>query len=207
MKKVLSTLVLGSALVASMVFVGTATAGPGKGGKGLKSACAADVQRLCADAGNKREKLQCLADNQDSLSEACIEKVSQVQARKQERRQKFEAACGADAQNFCGGIEPGKELKQCLRDNRDSLSSSCRELADRAGKNGKKGKKGKKMRKAIKQACSADFQNYCGELERGDKGARRACIQEHSASFSQTCQDTLAQARENRKGKRGDRNN
>jgi hypothetical protein len=42
----------------------------------------------------------------------------------------------------------------------------------------------------MREACSADMKTYCGDAQ--DRDARRQCMTEHKAQFSQGCQDAIA---------------
>ncbi len=42
------------------------------------------------------------------------------------RGQAMKAACGADVQKFCPSLQPGPDLKQCVRKNFASLSDGCK---------------------------------------------------------------------------------
>jgi hypothetical protein len=42
----------------------------------------------------------------------------------------------------------------------------------------------------MREACSADIKTYCGDAQ--DRDARRECMAEHKAQFSQGCQDAIA---------------
>ncbi|MEQ1710369.1 MAG: cysteine rich repeat-containing protein [Hyphomicrobium sp.] len=64
--------------------------------------------------------------------------VAPADAAKQEHagREKFRAACGADIEKLCAGIERAKgQIRACLESNKDKLGSTCNEmLAARAAK-------------------------------------------------------------------------
>ena len=51
-------------------------------------------------------------------------------------REKFRAACGADIEKLCAGVERAKgQVRACLETNKDKLGSTCNELlAARAAK-------------------------------------------------------------------------
>jgi cysteine rich repeat protein len=43
---------------------------------------------------------------------------------------------------------------------------------------------------AVRQACRAELQQHCAEVEPGD-GRLRACVEEHFSAFSETCKQAL----------------
>jgi len=92
-------------------------------GQSLRQACAADFQKYCAGtpaAGGQR--LKCLEDNKDKLSDACrsgLAAVSQAGATMRE-------ACGPDIQKLCPSADsPGARMR-CITDNKDKLSDACK---------------------------------------------------------------------------------
>ena len=46
------------------------------------------------------------------------------------RGQAMKAACGADVQKFCPNLQPGPDLKQCVRKNFASLSDGCKSFIE-----------------------------------------------------------------------------
>ena len=60
------------------VLLGQPTQGPGGPGKGPgkgQGPCMQDVQRLCPNASSRQERMQCMRDNKDNLSEACKARI------------------------------------------------------------------------------------------------------------------------------------
>ncbi len=109
---------------------------------------------------------------------------------------KMKEACRADVERLCADAKGKKEIFQCLRENRGSLSDACNEGLKKARKH-----KGK-HRKALKEACGQDFKTYCGGVEHGD-GRIKACIKENRTKFSESCTEFLKKARQ-RHGKHQD---
>jgi hypothetical protein len=61
------------ALVALPVLVafGSAAWAANEGGESIPAACSPDVQKFCASASNDEAKVECLAQNEGQLSQAC----------------------------------------------------------------------------------------------------------------------------------------
>ncbi|GFR44890.1 hypothetical protein Agub_g6234 [Astrephomene gubernaculifera] len=101
----------------------------------LYEACKEDTETLCKDVKNGGGRVQaCLRDKRMQLSWACEEQLF---------RQEMENAddirlsvrlfkkCLPDKRKFCKDIEPGNaRAKDCLEENRDELSSGCKEEVD-----------------------------------------------------------------------------
>lgn len=51
---------------------------------------------------------------------------------------------------------------------------------------------------AMRQACAADMQKYCSDVQPGQRGARFQCMQAHQNDFSDQCKAAMAQARASR---------
>ena len=94
----------------------------------FKQACGQDAKDLCAGVqGGKGQIMQCLADHEDELSDACAEKVATVKGKLAER-EKVKAACAPEVQRLCGDVPPGKgAIKQCMKANRDKVSNACKD--------------------------------------------------------------------------------
>jgi hypothetical protein len=86
-------------------------------------ACTHDVYEHCrrVPAGGGRV-LSCLARSWDQLSSTCQQAVATVA----ERVERFTAACSADAERLCGGVEPGGgRVFACLKAQERAVSSRC----------------------------------------------------------------------------------
>lgn len=46
------------------------------------------------------------------------------------RGQAMKAACGADVQKFCPNLQPGPDMRQCVRKNFASLSDGCKSFIE-----------------------------------------------------------------------------
>ena len=168
---------------------------------GDRGACREDAERLCADAEGRKARKACLIENADALSEGCAQHIEHKQARRAERKAAFDAACGADAAQLCGDAE-GRDLRHCMRDNRDQLSQTCADFVEehrgrKHGKRGKRGKRGKHHRK-FKAACGDDLQTYCGDVEgegRERFEATLACMTQNEASLTAECRAEVEEVR------------
>lgn len=182
--------------ISALGLTATVATAKGKGGPG-KRACKADVERLCPDAKGDREAVrQCLVEQRAQLSESCQEDVN----RHEERRQAFEQACGADAQRLCGEAQ-GRQLHQCMRDNKDDISESCQSfLQEQRGKHkGKRGERGQ-QHAAVKAACQEDAQRLCADAQGRE---RRQCMRDHEEELSDPCRAAIEDAKQHRKGNQG----
>lgn len=94
----------------------------------FKQACGQDAKDLCAGVqGGKGQVMQCLADHEDELSDACAEKVAKIKGKLAER-EKVKAVCAPEVQRLCGDVPPGKgAVKQCMKANRDKVSDACKD--------------------------------------------------------------------------------
>ena len=86
--------------------------------------CKADVQKFCKDVqpgGGKVAK--CLAQHNTNLSAPYKENIAKMR----ERVKVVTAACQADMQQLCKGVEPGGgRIAHCLKENDSKLSQGCR---------------------------------------------------------------------------------
>lgn len=87
------------------------------GRQAFRTACADDIQKLCANDSKKR---RCLRTNYSQLSESC--KTALTESRGNGGNERL-AVCSADIQKLCAN-EPHK--RRCLRENLDKLSDACR---------------------------------------------------------------------------------
>lgn len=89
---------------------------------GTIAACKTDVETLCKDAGQGRERFKCLRDNESKVSVGC---KSAMEAHRS-AREAMRAACKSDRETLCkdAGDERGAGMK-CLRDNAAKVSSDC----------------------------------------------------------------------------------
>lgn len=89
--------------------------------------------------------------------------------------------CKADKEKFCKDVNPGQgEVAKCLKSHEAELSPECktRMAAHR-----------EKM-KARKEACKADQEKFCKDVEAG-KGGVHKCLKSHKAELSPDCAATF----------------
>jgi hypothetical protein len=89
----------------------------------IEEACKAEMASLCAGSGDKRPGgIRCLTDNQAKLGATCATAIKAAR----ERREKLQAACKADADKLCKGVQPkGGQFVTCLRGKTAELSKPC----------------------------------------------------------------------------------
>jgi len=112
-----------------LVFVVSAavaqTSSPVRGGAKLRSACAGDLQRFCADVQPGGGRLiQCLSSHTRELSEVCGSMISAAGG-----TAKLRLACAGDLQRFCSDVrQGGGRLIQCLSSHARELSAECENM-------------------------------------------------------------------------------
>lgn len=99
--------------------------------------CQGDIEKFCknVEPGGGRI-IQCLKQNEASLSDAC----KKAKVEKMEKFQGLRDACAEDVTKLCGsvaGAGPGK-VRRCLRDNKDKVSTACKE-SFKSWRHGRKG--------------------------------------------------------------------
>ena len=89
----------------------------------IEDACKAELTSLCAAKGDKQPRgIRCLTDNQAKLGAACATAIKATQ----QRREKLQVACKADADKLCAGAQPkGGQFVACLRTKTAELSKPC----------------------------------------------------------------------------------
>jgi hypothetical protein len=172
-----------------------------KGRRGLKKACAEDVAAHCADARGRGALPRCLSEHQAELSPVCSAKLDKVKARRAARHEGLKAACGADATALCPELE-GRELRQCMRQNRADLSEGCSEaVKSMRGKRGERGmrghKRGQRGHGALRKACADDAAQLCPDA-RGR--ALRSCMKDNAADLSESCSSAVSEMKARRAG-------
>jgi hypothetical protein len=139
---------------------------PGGPSADVRTACKADAEQFCSDATSPQERRACMESNMDKLSDKC--KTAMTAARRKAESVKPQAGpCKADAEKFCPGMKPGKELRACMEKNSESLSPAC------------------KANIAVMTACEADAKKLCPGMRPGPELGK--CMQEHKDELSSAC--------------------
>lgn len=103
-------------------------------------------------------------------------------------------ACKADMEKFCKDVTPGEgRLKFCLKAYEDKVSAECREQMGKAGE-----KIREKMQEG-KEACKADVEKFCKDVEPG-KGGVVQCLKKHEGELSEACGKFHAKMAEHHRG-------
>lgn len=91
----------------------------------LNEACKTELSTLCAANADKGPRgIRCLTDNQAKLGASCAAAIKTTQ----DRREKLQAACKADAEKLCAGVQSkGGQFVACLRGKTAELSRPCLE--------------------------------------------------------------------------------
>jgi len=86
-------------------------------------------------------------------------------------------ACKADIEQFCKGAQPGSgQIRECLKQNKDKLSSTCQAKMEKA--------------KERHLACKDDKEKFCKDIQPG-QGRVRDCMKSHENELSSQCRAFL----------------
>lgn len=97
-----------------------------------------------------------------------------------------ESPCKADIEKFCGDVQPGEgRILKCLKEHEAELSAGCKE----------KGTELKEKAEAIKEACQADLDRFCKDVEPGE-GRLAKCLKAHEQELSAVCTNKIAGEKE-----------
>lgn len=120
MKNQLS-LAFAAALLVSPLTVAAQDAAPTR----INDACKSEMATLCPATADKQPRgIRCLTENKAKLGAACATAIKETQ----ERREKLQAACKADADKLCSGVQAkGGQFIACLRGKSAELSKPCLE--------------------------------------------------------------------------------
>jgi len=97
----------------------------------LAAACKEDLQTYCANvtAGEARIAF-CMLAHEDKISTKCVDALVDVADKiemKMSKLVRLSLACEDDLNKNCDAVRAGKgRLVQCIRDQKDRLSSSCK---------------------------------------------------------------------------------
>ncbi len=81
--------------------------------------------------------------------------------------------CKADIEQFCKGVQPGEgRIRECLKQNKDKVSSTCQAHMEKA--------------KERHLACKSDREKFCKDVQPGE-GRVRDCMKSHENELSSQC--------------------
>lgn len=181
----------------------------------MDTACKADKDKFCKDVkhgGGATGK--CLREHKDELSDPCKqlmearEKKQQAELQEKQRQEKREAwiaACGADKDKLCKDVKSGVgATSKCLKEHKDELSASCKQYLEARDKKQQaelEEKQKQEKKDAWNTACGADMDKFCKDVKAGH-GEKAKCLKAHEAELSQVCKDKLAEKKETKEEKK-----
>jgi hypothetical protein len=123
-----AALALISAIFCLCAYPAFAQQGKGRG----ERVCAEDAKKFCSDVRPGGGRMyQCMTKNNDQLSPACRERMTQGKA----RWDQFVSACKDDAAKHCKGVPPGSgRVLSCLKGQEANLAPDCKAQFSRASK-------------------------------------------------------------------------
>jgi len=93
------------------------------------------VQKLCPKTHPGPERLACMRAHKDEVSPECKKFYAEMQERRQESMgggpgrggmREAKAACQADLEKFCKGVQPGEgRIIACLKQHEADLGPAC----------------------------------------------------------------------------------
>lgn len=126
-------------LLVSSLFVVSAAFADHHGNKGEHHGpCHEDMKNLCGKAEGKEDKMRCMEESKDLLSQECKANMAKMK----EAMSEVQEACKADIETYCKDMTPGDGLIKCMHKNRKKLSKECRNEMKEKREMRKKLKKG-----------------------------------------------------------------
>jgi OOP family OmpA-OmpF porin len=108
-----------------------------------------------------------------------------------EAADRLAAACGKDIDENCKGVNLGSgRLKNCLSQNRDSISDNCKDALAQVFT---LIEKRAQARSAVLKLCDADVRKLCAGVAKGD-GQILECMLTASAGVSRKCNQAIIDA-------------
>jgi hypothetical protein len=90
-------------------------------------------------------------------------------------------SCGAEIQQYCGGVQPGEgRLRGCVKEHFAAFSEPCKQALLSSV--------------AVVKVCKADVQRTCRDVEPGG-GRIQACMKDHFAEYSDACKQAIIVAK------------
>ncbi|KAG1660746.1 hypothetical protein FOA52_010620 [Chlamydomonas sp. UWO 241] len=156
----------------------------------LYEACKDDAAKLCADVKNGGGRVQgCLRDKRLQLSWSCEEQLFRQEMENADDIRlsvRLFSNCLPDKRQFCKDVEPGaSRAKDCLEENREKLSESCKsEIDDMIERRVRDFRLDSRLRKS----CENEIFNLCayfGDLDEIDSYDSSVinCLQDYSAEM------------------------
>jgi hypothetical protein len=106
----------------------TATTAPASD---VRSACKADLDRLCPGVERGEARRACVDTNKDKFSDGCKAARSAARDANQDSREAFRAACAGDIAKLCANVEKGQgRTTDCVRANSDKVVAACKTALD-----------------------------------------------------------------------------
>jgi hypothetical protein len=132
-------------------------------------ACKSDVQKLCKGVQPGGGRIAaCLKQHESEVSPECKKQVAEA---KEEGRE-LSAACKADAEALCKGVQPGEgRVMRCLSEHQDKVSAGCRQ---------------KLAETESRHPCMKDKERLCKDVKPGE-GRIAACLKQHESELSPEC--------------------
>lgn len=97
------------------------------------------------------------------------------------------AACKADLDKLCAGVEPGEgRLMKCLKEKESQVSAECKASWD------KMKDERKDRRQEMRAACGGDVEKHCPGMKPGD-GQLMKCMKEKEAQLSAGCKAAMSE--------------
>ena len=95
-----------------------------------------------------------------------------------------QGVCKQDRDRLCPEARGGNEIFQCMKEHEDELSLTCREQIERRREHLEA------RLKSIHEACDADIERHCGQVEPGNRRVLQ-CLRQHESELTQACRDGL----------------
>ncbi|GLI58992.1 hypothetical protein VaNZ11_000814 [Volvox africanus] len=156
----------------------------------LYEACKEDSESLCKGVKNGGGRIQaCLRDKRMQLSWACEEQLFRQEMENADDIRlsvRLFSKCLPDKRKFCKDIEPGNaRTKDCLEENREQLSSACKEEVDAMIE---RRVRDFRLDSRLRNVCENEIFNMCayfGDLDDMDTYDSSVinCLQDYSAEI------------------------
>ena len=92
------------------------------------------------------------------------------------------AACKADMDKLCAGVERGEARRACIDTNKDKFSDGCKAARTAADS----------RREAFRAACAGDIAKLCASAENG-RGRAMECIRANTDKLTPVCKTQVSQ--------------